>query len=230
MAEFDDVSFIAPDGGDPVNYFEKTILKLRTPEGRFQSMSTVDPAAIVEAGIYLEDQIRKRTSEGMSYTGSSFIAYNDEYLKQKERAGLNTDVVNLRFTGSMLSVLTTRVTPGNKAFQIGIFDNQRQAEKAFIHDQGAYFALEHNRDLGQKVRVRFDPKKHAHHTSGFVFIPARPFLGFTQADLDQAAKIIAEFNPTDPTNPFGFTTEELAMEDEATYEAPRPKKRKKIQY
>lgn len=224
----EEFSFTAPDGGDPVDYFEKTALKL----------GSASPDALVEAAIYLEDQIRARTREGMSFNGTSFIAYNDEYLKQRTKAGLSNDVVNLSFTGNMMAAMATRVNPSSKQIEIGFFNNAKQSIKAKINNEGGYFALEHNLEHGVKIRVRFNKEKHDTHKGGFVVIPDRPFLGLTQNDLDKAAEILATFKAGDEpvnANPYGFTEAELAMdsgsENEFLHSGPKKsKKKKRIDY
>lgn len=219
----DDISFIAPDGGDPVAYFERTTLKI----------GDASPEALIEAAVFLEDQIRTRTAEGISVDGTPFIAYNSDYIKQKVKAGvaeegLGGEQVNLIFNNNMMPSMKTRLG-GGQEFEIGFFEDSRQAEKARIHNEGAYFVLEGGGELGEKIRVRFDAEKHKHIKKGFVFIPQRHFLGFNATDLDKAAEIIALHGMKDGSNPYGFSAEELAMssENDISTKTPRRSVKKK---
>ena len=123
----DDISFIAPDGGDPVDYFERTAYKV----------GDADPKALTDAAIFLEDRIRVRTANGESFKGGRFIAYNDDYRIQREKAGLESDVlVQGRKTLKLVEVKVGQTISSDWAANnqkiLGLFARTKQAVACIV--------------------------------------------------------------------------------------------------
>lgn len=64
-------------------------------------------------GAFMKKTILARTAKGLDVRGKRFKAYSPSYRMIREKAGLSSSIVNLFFTGSMLSALTYTVKPGS---------------------------------------------------------------------------------------------------------------------
>jgi len=63
-----------------------------------------------EIGTYLTGSILMRTSEGKDVDGVPFEPYSTSYRRTREKKGLPSDMVDLFFSGQMLSSLTYEET------------------------------------------------------------------------------------------------------------------------
>lgn len=59
-----------------------------------------------EVALFVIAQIQTRTSEGKEVDGSTFKPYSPGYAKFRKKAGHQIDIVNLFFSGSMMSAMT----------------------------------------------------------------------------------------------------------------------------
>ena len=100
---------------------------------------------LAEAGLFLRTRILERTSQGVDVDETPFRPYSPEYAFFREQAGLPTSVVDLFFTGSMLSSIMIE----NKDDQVRLFFAPTQdkfgmsnPEKAFfLHENRKFFAF-----------------------------------------------------------------------------------------
>ena len=89
-----------------------------------------------------KEGIKKRTQQGVDVDGGSFEPYstknpNDSWKSVREKAGLQTDFVDLTYSGGMFKALKTVFKrDGFKFLATIFFDDAKEAEKARRHQTG----------------------------------------------------------------------------------------------
>lgn len=172
------ISFRAPDRGDPERYLARTIEKF----------GDVNPDVLQQIGQTFVEAILTRTADGESYKGFNFHPYSESYRVLKIKRGGDSSVVDLFLSGGMLGALTARVRGGK--ISIGIFDNAEEATKAKVHNEGSHIVvrLSPTKSYSRRRPVR---RSVGQKRKPIGIVPARPFLGITQADILEAQKVIA---------------------------------------
>lgn len=64
--------------------------------------AVIDEGALIRAAEMVKEGILKRTGSGLDAAGRPFKPYTKAYKKRREKAGRQTDAVDLEFTGRML--------------------------------------------------------------------------------------------------------------------------------
>ena len=91
-----------------------------------------------QIGALVETGILTRTAKGIDADDEPFEAYSTGYASHRAKEGRSTDVVDLFFTGSMLSALTYDETPDRVTlFFMDTSDKfgMRNPEKAYYNQQ-----------------------------------------------------------------------------------------------
>jgi len=91
-----------------------------------------------QVGAFVQTEILTRTAKGVDADGNPFDPYSPGYLVQRAKEGRPTDVVDLFFTGSMLSALTYDEAPQQVTlFFMDTTDKfgMRNPEKAYYNQQ-----------------------------------------------------------------------------------------------
>lgn len=99
-------------------------------------------ALLSEVGNFIRLRTLERTAQGVDYLDNDFEPYSPEYAFFRERAGLPTSVVDLFFTGSMLSSLTFEAD----RYQVRLFFMPTQDKFGMDNPAKAYF-LNENREF-----------------------------------------------------------------------------------
>jgi hypothetical protein len=77
----------------------------------FVADSIIDRRILEEIGTFLKFRITSRTQQGLDGDGVPFKPYSAAYARAREKAGYQSDFVDLTRTGSMFASLTYDVDP-----------------------------------------------------------------------------------------------------------------------
>ena len=154
------------------------------------------PQDMDSAGQWIVDKRRRETLAGVSVEGGSFAPYSPEYVGRKGSSSVNLYSANRKLKGGqhMLDALAYRVETGTAILDVGIFDNAQLATEAKAQNEGEIFRTrlgygsEGFRNHPGRKQVNSRGKKDK--STGIV--PARHWLGATEADLVEMQKKIAE--------------------------------------
>jgi hypothetical protein len=109
------------------------------PEGLFKK------SLFAEIGEYVMFRVKQRTAQGKDFKGKLFKPYSPSYKLFRKKKGRGTRLVNLKFTGSMLSAMTESAKDDQvRVFFLNTRDEfgGRNPKKAFFLNQDrTFFAL-----------------------------------------------------------------------------------------
>lgn len=171
-----DPTFQMRGGGDPVAHFEALV-------GRFTHPSE---EALATAGEIIVQDIRQRTLEGRSIDGGSFASYSPAYAKRKGQE--NVDLYSHYQQPHMLDLLQAKVV--NNEIEVGIFNNERVAERARVNNEGGIVRTMAGRVKGKFTSLRARREAIKLGSRPTAIIPARPWLGPSPEALNKAASVI----------------------------------------
>lgn len=129
MASF---SFVGPGGSDPIEY-TLALTRITAPTA----------GDVVYAAGRQKTRILQRNERGVDVNGSAFPPYSPKYAKKRDKAGRNTEPVDLTFTGLMNKALAVTVngiqgapvdTAEVSVFALGFYG--KEAERARGHNEG----------------------------------------------------------------------------------------------
>ena len=153
------------------------------------------PEDMAVAGEWIVEKRRRETLAGISVEGGEFAPYSPEYVSRKGSSGVNLYSANRKLKGGehMLDALTYKVEP-DSTLDVGIFGNAQLALEAEVQNEGATFRTRlgygsegfHNHPGRRQVNARGKRGKAS------ATIPARHWLGATDADLTQMQQMIAD--------------------------------------
>lgn len=182
------VTFVAPNGGDPIYHFQQIEAAVRITTGD-----------LLYAGAILQSEIRQRTARGIDAHGASFQEYSPGYAKRKGAAlGMaNVDLFGYESHPHMLNAMVVRVgsrelvvaglsfnassdnTPAD-VMQVGFWDEE-SARKAEVHNTGG------------QVRTRLGTGKRQKNGGKATFtMPKREFFAANQDELQRMEAGISE--------------------------------------
>jgi hypothetical protein len=100
---------------------------------------------MAEIALFLRTRILERTAAGVDVNEHDFEPYSPEYEFVRSAAGLPTEVVDLFFTGSMLSSLTSEETDSQTTlFFINSedkFGGSNPAKAYYLNEDREFFAM-----------------------------------------------------------------------------------------
>lgn len=99
---------------------------------------------MAEIGLFIRLRILERTSQGVDIHDDNFEPYSPEYAEFRDAAGLPTAVVDLFFTGSMLSSLTFEA----ERDKVTLFFQNTQDKFGGSNPEKAYFLNEYREFFG----------------------------------------------------------------------------------
>lgn len=111
----------------------------------------------LKEGLKVEsNQIKARTQSGVDLYGSPFKDYSLYWAQERASRGLQTDVVDLTFTGRMFSSMKTRVSSSGTKINGEIYFINNQDDKVFELEKGGrrFFGLTDKqvRNILEKLR------------------------------------------------------------------------------
>ena len=155
----------------------------------------------------LKENIRNylidRTQQGVGYAGRPFKKYSDNYLKQKQRAGKYTGVVNISLSGDLLNSMEIVESPYGRInagewgrFQVvfngshrGVgFTSGNYLTGAIDNEELADFIImgtEHQDYLRKKIKGSENYEYYANPKAGTTKMPARNFIGLNRLELEK---------------------------------------------
>ena len=171
-----DPTFLTRDGGDPVAHFESLFNRFYHPSEE----------SLMTAALVLREGIRERSLSGVSFDGSPFAPYSPAYAARKGQE--NVDLYGKNEPPHMLDVLGVRVNLDPPSIDIGIFDEEKVAIRAEVHNEGG--ATNAGRKAGKYKSLK--ARRTAIASGKLGQIPARPWLGLDGPSLDRAGESIVQ--------------------------------------
>lgn len=107
---------------------------------------------MAEIGTFLVTNIKLRTAKGIDASGRSFEPYTPKYKFFRQKKGLQTEKVDLFFTGSMISSMTYKAT--DKVASVYFLNTSDKSgaknpnKAAWLNEKREFFALS-NSDIDE---------------------------------------------------------------------------------
>ena len=101
-----------------------------------------------DIGMFLMLAIKKRTLKGKDFEGNDFIGYENSYAMFRNKAGYQTDFVDLTLTGGMLSSMTYEADNDSvKLFFQNTSDTSGKGKKSSVSNPEKAFYLNEDREF-----------------------------------------------------------------------------------
>ena len=167
------IKFTGKNGGDPGEYWRS-----------IETAARIQVADAVKGGSYLIEKIRSLTARGVDYRGRPFAEYSEAYAKAKgdthvnlSRSGRMLGALRVRVNGRIFSSTSTVATTERaNGMQVGIFENDKEAMKGSVHNNGLLI----RRSQGRKSVLRGSVTR----------IPQRRWLDATAATTNEIKQVM----------------------------------------